>query len=256
MKSHSFRFTFHSTFDLRLNLLLHVFFPILYYRKDCYCRYFHGMLQWKWKPTLLGSPKIPCFTKFIFRGTKMSGKINLKEAKILFLCLLDWFWLTVYYYLSFGPAFCLLICGFTSLSDQCTAEELVRLLNELFARYFSRLNDFMCSRSVSTNFVSNEWAYSFYPFQVWPARSWTPLFTHQAIRGLLLLCFRFTGTSAWPCTLLRRNGTRYDWRNCVRNVLTTWVILVITWFSKQACKRSYRRECKYESWYSHWKVKI
>jgi len=26
------------------------------------------------------------------------------------------------------------ICGFTSLSDQCTAEELVRLLNELFAR--------------------------------------------------------------------------------------------------------------------------
>jgi hypothetical protein len=27
------------------------------------------------------------------------------------------------------------ICGFTSLSDQCTAEELVRLLNELFARY-------------------------------------------------------------------------------------------------------------------------
>lgn len=28
------------------------------------------------------------------------------------------------------------ICGFTSLSDQCTAEELVRLLNELFARYY------------------------------------------------------------------------------------------------------------------------
>lgn len=26
------------------------------------------------------------------------------------------------------------ICGFTSLSDQCTAQELVRLLNELFAR--------------------------------------------------------------------------------------------------------------------------
>lgn len=26
------------------------------------------------------------------------------------------------------------ICGFTTLSDQCTAEELVRLLNELFAR--------------------------------------------------------------------------------------------------------------------------
>lgn len=26
------------------------------------------------------------------------------------------------------------ICGFTTLSDQCTAEELVRILNELFAR--------------------------------------------------------------------------------------------------------------------------
>lgn len=29
------------------------------------------------------------------------------------------------------------ICGFTTLSDQCTAEELVRILNELFARYNS-----------------------------------------------------------------------------------------------------------------------
>ena len=27
------------------------------------------------------------------------------------------------------------ICGFTVLSAQCTAEELIRLLNELFARY-------------------------------------------------------------------------------------------------------------------------
>ena len=26
------------------------------------------------------------------------------------------------------------ICGFTSLSSQCTAQELVRMLNELFAR--------------------------------------------------------------------------------------------------------------------------
>ena len=26
------------------------------------------------------------------------------------------------------------ICGFTQLSAQCTAEELIRLLNELFAR--------------------------------------------------------------------------------------------------------------------------
>ena len=27
------------------------------------------------------------------------------------------------------------ICGFTVLSAQCTAEELIRLLNELFARF-------------------------------------------------------------------------------------------------------------------------
>ena len=27
------------------------------------------------------------------------------------------------------------ICGFTQLSATCTAEELIRLLNELFARY-------------------------------------------------------------------------------------------------------------------------
>ena len=29
------------------------------------------------------------------------------------------------------------ICGFTSLSAQCTAEELIRMLNELFARSVS-----------------------------------------------------------------------------------------------------------------------
>ena len=29
------------------------------------------------------------------------------------------------------------ICGFTSLSAQCTAEELIRMLNELFARSIS-----------------------------------------------------------------------------------------------------------------------
>ena len=38
------------------------------------------------------------------------------------------------------------ICGFTSLSDQCTAEELVRLLNELFARFDQLATEHHCLR--------------------------------------------------------------------------------------------------------------
>ncbi|XP_063987418.1 adenylate cyclase type 6 isoform X2 [Diachasmimorpha longicaudata] len=38
------------------------------------------------------------------------------------------------------------ICGFTSLSDQCTAEELVRLLNELFARFDRLASEHYCLR--------------------------------------------------------------------------------------------------------------
>lgn len=38
------------------------------------------------------------------------------------------------------------ICGFTTLSDQCTAEELVRLLNELFARFDRLASEHHCLR--------------------------------------------------------------------------------------------------------------
>ncbi|XP_075213692.1 adenylate cyclase type 6-like [Lycorma delicatula] len=38
------------------------------------------------------------------------------------------------------------ICGFTSLSDQCTAQELVRLLNELFARFDRLAQEHCCLR--------------------------------------------------------------------------------------------------------------
>ncbi|XP_039764165.1 adenylate cyclase type 5-like isoform X2 [Pararge aegeria] len=38
------------------------------------------------------------------------------------------------------------ICGFTTLSDQCTAEELVRLLNELFARFDKLAAEHNCLR--------------------------------------------------------------------------------------------------------------
>lgn len=38
------------------------------------------------------------------------------------------------------------ICGFTKLADQCTAEELVRLLNELFARFDKLALEHHCLR--------------------------------------------------------------------------------------------------------------
>lgn len=38
------------------------------------------------------------------------------------------------------------ICGFTSLSAQCTAEELIRLLNELFARFDRLAEEHFCLR--------------------------------------------------------------------------------------------------------------
>ena len=38
------------------------------------------------------------------------------------------------------------ICGFTSLSAQCTAEELIRLLNELFARFDRLASEHHCLR--------------------------------------------------------------------------------------------------------------
>ena len=38
------------------------------------------------------------------------------------------------------------ICGFTSLSAQCTAEELIRLLNELFARFDRLAAEHHCLR--------------------------------------------------------------------------------------------------------------
>lgn len=49
------------------------------------------------------------------------------------------------------------ICGFTTLSDQCTAEELVRLLNELFARWVVWFNFLFI-----VSFIAHiNWIYSF-----------------------------------------------------------------------------------------------
>ena len=38
------------------------------------------------------------------------------------------------------------ICGFTALSSQCTAQELVRMLNELFARFDKLAEENHCLR--------------------------------------------------------------------------------------------------------------
>jgi class 3 adenylate cyclase len=38
------------------------------------------------------------------------------------------------------------ICGFTTLSSQCTAQELVKLLNELFARFDKIAQENCCLR--------------------------------------------------------------------------------------------------------------
>jgi len=38
------------------------------------------------------------------------------------------------------------ICGFTALSSQCTAQELVHMLNELFARFDKLATDNSCLR--------------------------------------------------------------------------------------------------------------
>lgn len=74
------------------------------------------------------------------------------------------------------------ICGFTTLSDQCTAEELVRLLNELFARYVVRFNFlFIVSFIVHIN-----WIYSYFMF----------IF----IFIFLLLLFRHTSLNTYLCS--------------------------------------------------------
>ena len=49
-----------------------------------------------------------------------SGVVTFKHCKVLF---------SANFSILFAD-----ICGFTQLSAQCTAEELIRLLNELFAR--------------------------------------------------------------------------------------------------------------------------
>lgn len=133
------------------------------------------MLPWRWKMILLVSHKKHSFIRFTFSSTTTSGIFMYNKGYMIFwipLVALRWllnvimnlssewpalinifiskvFSWNVYenFFFSFSKFYWKLcvhfsilfadICGFTTLSDQCTAEELVRLLNELFARYNS-----------------------------------------------------------------------------------------------------------------------
>lgn len=85
------------------------------------------------KADIAGKPKDSMFHKIYIQKHE-----NVRYAPVLFVLYASCFYVRnrIYAYV-YGAVYSILfadICGFTSLSDQCTAQELVRLLNELFAR--------------------------------------------------------------------------------------------------------------------------
>lgn len=104
---------------------------IINFRKVYCCQCYRVTLQWKWKMTLLVNQEKLSFIKSTFNSTIMLG---------IMLATSTYCWLKLLF--KYCNTFCSIlfadICGFTSLSDQCTAEELVRLLNELFARFVQK----------------------------------------------------------------------------------------------------------------------
>lgn len=122
-------------------------------RNVCCCRCFRVTWRWKWKMTLLESHGKHNSIKSTFNNTIMSGNSSIlyaleKSDTSSFISKSNGCWChkTSHIFHSINlirNSFWIRrtsilfadICGFTTLSDQCTAEELVRLLNELFARY-------------------------------------------------------------------------------------------------------------------------
>jgi len=98
------------------------------------------------------------------------------------------------------------ICGFTSLSDQCTAQELVRLLNELFARWYTK------------NAVSALNCMEFYSLYNNPHSS---RIRYEKRQTFILICswwFVYIGSTDW----LKK--TRVCESNCWETVITVWAV--------------------------------
>lgn len=88
------------------------------------------------------------------------------------------------------------------LASQCSAQELVRLLNELFGRFdqLSNVSDSFCSNRFSHRIIYN--------FQF--AISGPSLLANQNTWRLLLLRVWFARAESRSCKMCCRNGSRYD----------------------------------------------
>lgn len=103
-----------------------IWFRCLLFRKDYFSVFFLSTSLWKWKMIFYHQENLANFTRFTYKSTKMSGWKMLKRS----IYQNEIKWLLDFHSILFAD-----IVGFTVLASQCTAQELVRLLNELFGRF-------------------------------------------------------------------------------------------------------------------------
>jgi Adenylate and Guanylate cyclase catalytic domain len=97
------------------------------------------------------------------------------------------------------------IVNFTPLSEQLSASDLVKTLNELFGRFDQLAMVMLCKLNSRNNTATNSRMFFFSPGE--------SVFTHQNPRRLLLLRFGFTDFSPPTCVKLREHGFANDRRN-------------------------------------------